>query len=288
MSEFSRLLARSPRLGVGISGEYGSSLKGFNPLHVRERHPNLIHFFEYGGDVERGLDDCVTRWAAAGLPVTYHFLDVNLEERDDLDAAWLSRTQALAAAVNAAWLCGDAGRWHFGRRERGHQLLLPPILCRESAAECAENVRRVQEIADTLCLPENPPAVVFLGDLHILDYFALVADAADCGLLLDCAHLAIFQRSRNLPPLAGIDGFPLERIVELHIAGGAVTDANGFEYLDDTHGPEPVAEAWEIFEYVVARAVNLRAVVYECEWNQPEECIPNFIRLNELFPATLP
>ena len=36
----------------------------------------------------------------------------------------------------------------------------------------------------------------------ILDYFARVADRSDGGLLLDCAHLAIFQHVRGLPALA--------------------------------------------------------------------------------------
>ena len=74
------------------------------------------------------------------------------------------------------------------------------------------------------CLPENPPARRVLGELHILDYFARVADRSGCGLLLDCAHLAIFQRMRGLPPLSGLDGFPLDRVVELHVAGGRERD----------------------------------------------------------------
>src|SRR6185503_17459800 len=104
----------------------------------------------------------------------------------------------------------------------------------------------------------------YLGDLHILDYFALISEQAGCGLLLDCAHLAIFQHSRGLSPLTGLDGFPLDRVVEMHIAGGAMAEVDGYKYIEDTHSPEPVPAAWEILEYVVPRAPNLRAIVYEC------------------------
>lgn len=278
-------IKKLPRLGVGISGEYNSHLKGIDAYRLRESYPELVHFYEYGCDIDRGLDEQVKKWAAEGLATTYHFLDLNLEEAEDLDEVWLDKTLALANEIHAVWLCGDAGRWHFGPRERGHQMLLPPILCRESALVTAENIARIQSETGLCVLPENPPAVAYLGPMHILDYFALVADKADCGLLLDCAHLAIFQHSRRLDPLAGLDGYPLDRVVELHVAGGTVTAVDGYEYINDDHSPIPLQACWQILEYVIGRAVNLKAIVYECEWNSPEEVIDTFVKLNELFPT---
>lgn len=164
-------------------------------------------------------------------------------------------------------------------------MLMPPILCRESALVTAENIRRIEAETGLLLLPENPPAVVYLGDMHLLDYFAVVSEEAECGLLLDCAHLAIFQHSRGLDPLTALDGYPLERVVEVHVAGGAHTDVNGYSYIEDNHSPEPVEACWKILEYVLERAVNLKAIVYECEWNSVEEVLENFARLNSLFPV---
>ncbi|MEW6732991.1 MAG: DUF692 family multinuclear iron-containing protein [Acidobacteriota bacterium] len=275
-----------PRLGVGISGEFGSAAKGIDACWLRANYPDLVHFFEYGTDIDRGLDEHVRRWVAEGLPCTYHFLDINLEERIDLDTHWLGLTNSMAQEIHAAWLCGDAGRWHFGARERGHQMLMPPILCRESAIESGENIRYIQEETAFFCLPENPPAIIYLGDMHILDYFALLSEEGQCGLLLDCAHLAIFQHCRGLSPLTGLDGFPLDRVVELHIAGGALTEIDGYSYIEDSHSPEPVEAAWQILEHVVPRAPNLKAIVYECELNAPEECLDNFERINRLFPTS--
>jgi uncharacterized protein (UPF0276 family) len=252
---------------------------------MKESYPELIHFYEYGADLERGLDDGVRRWAAAGLPATYHFLDINLEERLDLDQRWLTQTKELAGEINASWLCGDAGRWHFGLRERGHGMLMPPILCGESALETAESIVQIESETGMFCLPENPPAVIYLGDLHILEYFALVAGQADCGLLLDCAHLAIFQQTRNLPPLAALDNYPLDRVVEMHVAGGAYAEVDGYAYIEDNHSPEPLPATWEILEYAVPRAKNLKAVVFECERNSPEETLEVFARLNSIFPS---
>jgi len=265
-----------PRLGVGISAEFGSARRGIDALALRNDEPDLLDFLEYGADLARGLDDHARRWAAAGLPATYHFLDLNLTEPDDADAGWLERTGSLARELGAAWLCGDGGLWHFGPRDRGHETLLPPVLTRDSALEMAEAIARVEEATGLACLPENPPAPIYLGDVHILDYFALVAERTGGGLLVDCAHLAIFQRMKGHAPLTGLDGFPLDRVVELHVAGGAERNHDGFAWIDDDHQPEPLPDTWRIYEHIAARAPNLKAVVYECERNSPAEVMDNF------------
>ncbi len=285
MTTFADKVQRLPRLDVGLSGEFNVAAKGIEVSWLKENYPDLVHFYEYGGDLERGLDEGVRRWAAAGGATTYHFLDINLEEQEDLDQHWLQRTKAFADEINAAWLCGDAGRWHFGLRERGHGMLMPPILCRESALETAASIQQIEAATGFCVLPENPPSVMYLGDLHILDYFALVAEEADCGLLLDCAHLAIFQHARGLEPLTALDNFPLDRVIEMHVAGGTYKEVDGFHYIDDDHSPEPLAATWEILDYVLPRAKNLKAIVFECEYNAPEACLDGFAKLNAMFPA---
>jgi uncharacterized protein (UPF0276 family) len=280
-----RSLSQLPRLGVGISAEPGSAARGLDALALAASHPSLVRFLEYGSDVARGLDDHVSRWAAAGKPTTYHFLDLNLEDPDDADPEWLHATGAAARAIGAAWLCGDAGLWHFGPRERGHQLLLPPVLTPESADACAESIAKIEAALDLRVLPENPPGAFYVGEMHILDYFARVSHKSGCGLLLDCAHLAMFQRLRGHAPTAGLDGFPLDRVVELHVAGGTLVDADGLALVDDAHGPEPLPDCWEIVEAVLPRAPNLKAIVYECEKNSADEVLDNFRRLASLFPS---
>lgn len=278
-------LASLPRLGVGISAEPGSAAHGIDAVALAGAHRGLLHFVEYGSDVARGVDEHVRRWVAGGGATTYHFLDLNLEDPADADDDWLRATGAAAREIGAAWLCGDAGLWHFGARERGTQMLLPPILTRDSADACAESIHTIEAATGMRLLPENPPGAFFVGDLHILDYFARVADQSGCGLLLDCAHLAMFQRLRGLPATAGLDGFPLDRVVELHVAGGAPVDVEGLALVDDAHGPEPLPDTWQIVEAVLPRASNLRAIVYECEKNPVDEVLGNFARLNRMFPS---
>lgn len=279
---FAERVARLPRLGLGVSTEFGAGRSGLDIASFRRDRPDLVGFLELGVDLDRGLDDDAAAWIAAGLPTTFHFLDLNLEEPDDLDAAWLAEAPALARRAGAAWLCGDAGLWHVGPRERGHGVLQPPILCAESADLMAGVVRRLRIESGFEVLPENPPAHVYLGDLHLIDYFARLAAKADCGLLLDVAHLAVYQRVLGYGPFEAFDRLPFDRLVELHVAGGRPFDVDGRAYVDDDHGPEPLPETWDLFEAILPRATNLRAVVFEAERNPRAAVLPAFERLARL------
>ncbi|MFN3202597.1 MAG: DUF692 family multinuclear iron-containing protein [Bradymonadia bacterium] len=276
-----------PKLGIGVSTEYGAAgAAGALDVEALWRaHPRYAGFLEIGVEASKGLDHDARAWAEAGRATTYHFLDINLDEPADFDDRWLARVADLAAVVRPAWMCGDAGLWHFGPRDRNHMLLLPPILSRDAALAMGEGVCTLRAGAGYEVLPENPPGEAFIGDLHLLDFFGQVCEAGDTGMLLDCAHLAIYQRAMGHDPLTAFDGFPLDRVVELHVAGGVEKQHEGFGYIADDHTPEVLDDTWRIFEHVVARASNLKAVVFECERNPLEDCLPGFARIAEALDA---
>ena len=147
-------------------------------------------------------------------------------------------------------------------------------------------VRRLRLRSGFEVLPENPPAHVYLGDLHLVDYFARLAEQADCGLLLDVAHLAVYQRVAGLDPFAAFERLPFDRLVELHVAGARPFELEGRAFVDDDHGPEPLPETWDLLAAVLPRARNLRAVVFEAERNRVEDVLPAFERLGRLVAAS--
>lgn len=271
-----------PRLGLGVSTEFGArdwpDALDLNALLYRAPHWSRV--LEVGVEVSKGLDGLAQGWAGAGLPTTYHFLDVNLDDEGDLDPQWLDEVRALTGILKPAWMCGDAGLWHFGPRDRAHMLLLPPILCDEAAIRGGDGIARLRDATGLEVIPENPPGHVFLGDLDLLTFFARMCEHGDTGMLLDCAHLAIYQHLRGVPPLTGLADFPLERIVELHVAGGVERKTDdGFAFIEDDHGTHVLDDTWAILEHVASRAPNLRAVIVECERNALVDCLPVFERI---------
>jgi uncharacterized protein (UPF0276 family) len=248
-------------------------------LALHARHPQYAQFLEVGIETVKGLDPHAQAWVRHGWPTTYHFLDINLDDPDDFDARWLDEVRELVDRIAPSWLCGDAGLWHFGRRDRAHMLLLPPVLTDRAAWEMAEGIARLREATGREVLPENPPGVVYAGDLHLLEFFARVCERADTGMLLDAAHLAIFQRMAGHAPTTGLDGFPLDRIVEMHVAGGVERTHDGFRFVEDSHTPQVLPDTWAILERIAPSATNLKAVVFECERNPLEACLPGFQRI---------
>jgi len=275
-----------PVLGMGVSTEYGAArAPGSLDLRtLRREAPQHGRFLEVGVEIAKGIDADARGWAQAGLPTTYHFLDVNLDEPEDTDdEPWLDDVRAAIDTLKPAWLCGDAGLWHFGPRDRNHMLLLPPILTADSADAIAAGIRRLRAATGLEVLPENPPGSLFVGDMDLLSFFARVAEQADTGLLIDCAHLAMFQRFAGRQALDGLDDFPLERVVELHVAGGTTrTGPGGFTWVEDSHTPTPLPETWAILEHIAARAPNLKAVVVECERNPLPACLPLMSRVHDM------
>ncbi|HVI01449.1 MAG TPA: DUF692 family protein [Enhygromyxa sp.] len=289
MPDFLARVETLPTLGLGVSTEYGARRQdgALDPAALRAEFPEFARFLEVGVEVVKGLDDDARAWAARRWATTYHFLDVNLDEPDDLDREWLDAVRELVAILDPAWLCGDAGLWHFGARDRGQMLLLPPVLEPEAVTPMAEGLIALREATGREVLPENPPGAAFVGRMHLLEFFARTAEAADTGLLLDCAHLAMFQRARKLAPLDGFADFAWDRVVELHVAGGKLHVREGLAWVEDDHGIEVLPDTWMIVEAAIARASNLRAIVVECERNPIAAVVPLFEAVRAKLPARL-
>lgn len=289
MADFLTRVQGLPVLGLGVSTEYGASLTdgALDPAELRRVRPDYAGFLEVGVEVVKGIDAAARAWARSGAPTTYHFLDVNLDEPEDLDPRWVAGLRALCEELRPAWICGDAGLWHFGRRDRGHMLLLPPVLIAEAVGPMAAGIVALREHSGLEVLPENPPGTAFVGDLHLLEFFARVAEAADTGLLLDCAHLAMYQRLTGREALDGFDHLPWDRVVELHVAGGRERELGGFRWVEDEHGPELLPDTWAIARAALERASNLRAVVVECERNPIAAVLPLFARVAARLPERL-
>jgi len=106
--------------------------------------------------------------------------------------------------------------------------------------------------------------------------------------LLDCAHLTIYQKTMGYAPLDGLDGFPCERIVEVHVAGTTIHQNPGsddFIWYEDDHTPNVLPETIDTFKAVVKRARHMKAVVFECEHNTIDNCLPGFDRIASIWPG---
>ena len=278
-----------PWLGLGLSTNL-SSRGAPHPYRLLERAPGAFDFVEYSAplDVEVARRDAglfEAMWSRrAEIPALYHPVHLNLWGPE------MERPEALAAlkrhleAVGSPWVSNDVGWWHAAGQMFPGYLYLAPPLTRAAAADCARHALHVQAALPVPLLLENPAIFSPRGPLHVLDFMAELHQRTNLGLLLDLGHLYSHQLARGLPADAGLDGFPLEQVYEVHLAGGVVTERGGRRFYADDH-PQPIHEAvFALAERVLPRCPNLRALTYEGDGHPIPVAIDHLARLRRLLP----
>jgi uncharacterized protein (UPF0276 family) len=145
-----------------------------------------------------------------------------------LQSAWLNHECA------TKYLAG----YHYGT-------YLPPLYTPLSANVVADNTRLIQRLLDQRCrlangstplmLLEMPPLTYFVaGTMSIPRFFQAISEQAPCGLVLDVCHLwTVFRysgahRTMSLTRFieAFLNEFPMDRVVEIHVAGLAIHESD--------------------------------------------------------------
>jgi uncharacterized protein (UPF0276 family) len=91
------------------------------------------------------------------------------------------------------------------------------------------------------------------------DFFAATAEAADCGIVLDLHNLWCNERNGRAGVESVLQRLPLDRVWELHLAGG--THESG--YWLDTHSGPVEAELLSLAARIVPRLPRLGAIIFE-------------------------
>ncbi len=139
--------------------------------------------------------------------------------------------------------------------------LLPP---RQTFAGVNTAVRNIRRLAAQLPAPfAFETGVNYLqpraDELPDGEFFALIADKADCGILLDLHNLWVNERNRRQPVAEVVNSLPLDRVWEVHVAGGMMLG----EYYLDAHSDGVPAPLLEITAQLIPRLPNLGALIFE-------------------------
>ena len=161
---------------------------------------------------------------------------------------------------------------------------LPPRQTETQVRVVADNIRRLQDAVGVPVAIENGTSYLRPRGDEMSDgeFIARVAEAADCGLLLDLhnAYANAVNGRQPLPEL--LAQLPLHRVWELHLAGGMMRD--GF-WLDAHSGPVP-EPLWQLVHGLPRRLPALHAVVFEMfptfvALSGPETVVAELRRLHE-------
>ncbi len=198
-----------------------------------------------------------------------HGLDLSLGSAAGVPADYLRDLAALIAAIEPPYWSEHVAFTRVGERRIGH--LAPIPFTREALDVFVRNVAFVRTSIDRPLILENIacPFDIPYAEYTEAEFLTLLVERTGCGLLLDVANLYYNALNRGQNPGECLERYPLEAVVQCHLAGGHWADD---EWVD-SHAesvPEPV---WDLFAQV-ARRVPLRAAIVE-----RDEHLPAFLDL---------
>jgi uncharacterized protein (UPF0276 family) len=172
-----------------------------------------------------------------------------------------------AAAESARQLGAPHWSEHlsFNQAESGEVFnagfLLPPVPTEAAVDAAVANIGLYQDQLGLPFLVETPASYLKRtpGDLRDGQFVREVSERADCGILLDLHNVWANELNGRQGVLEFMADLPLERVWELHLAGGLYLD--GY-YLDAHCGSVPLA-LLELAAVVVPTLRCLRAIVFE-------------------------
>jgi uncharacterized protein len=228
-----------PRLGIGI---------GLRPFHYREifsQHPE-IDWFEIisenfmidSGKPLANLERVLDRYS-----VVQHGVNLAIGSCAPLDWDYLKKLKALTRRTKTPWF-SDHLSWGRLRGAHFHDLLPLPYT-EEVIHYVAERARLVQDFMEIPFALENLSSYLSYqeDEMPEWEFYARIVEKADIFMMLDVNNIYVSSRNHGFDPHDYIRSIPLERVIQIHLAGH--TDYG--DYVIDSHDHPVRDEVWELY-----------------------------------------
>jgi hypothetical protein len=181
-------------------------------------------------------------------PMLTHGLTLSLGGFDAWDGDYLAGLGRFLQETDSPWHSEHLCFTSVGGS--GLHELLPLPFTREAVKH---TVRRTRELKERLPVPlllENITYYAELGqsEMDEATFIQEVLDGADVGWLLDVNNVYVNAMNFGFDPKEWLRSMPLERVVQMHIAGHKVFG----ELTLDTHGAEVIPPVIELMQFVLA------------------------------------
>lgn len=139
--------------------------------------------------------------------------------------------------------------------------LLPQIQSDQAVDVAVANIEAMHDRLGVPIAVETPVNYLspWPGELSDGAFLAEIIERAECGLLLDLHNVWCNERNGRQLVLDLLDELPLDRVWEVHLAGGQLLDG----YWVDAHSGLVDPQLWELSEEVIRRLPHLKAINFE-------------------------
>lgn len=241
----------SPRVGLQYRRAYRAALF-LNRPRVDALELVAEHFLDLSARQRDELD-----LLRAHFSLTVHALGTSVGTADGVDERYLDKLARLIAYVRPRWWSDHLAFTRVGRTELGAFAPLPRTA--EAIEVVARNVARVRAVIKAPFALENPAAPFALDGAQMDPgaFLRAVSEAADCALVLDLENLHADGWNVGTDPDAVLAAIPLERVLEIHLAGGRPVRGR---YLDAHDSPVPAA-TWRFYRAFCRRGTPPLTIV---------------------------
>lgn len=230
----------NPHLGEALAGATGidhlamaDPPRGDDPWwpKIRERYTLLLH--DYLGQLSEPLDEHA-----------------------------IQRARSLAELYKSPWVAEHFQCLHTEDGTYNLNYVFPPLYTEEFLDRFATNASALQARLDQPLVMENIPGFFDVAASRLPEpvWLRRFFDRTNLGFLLDLPHIWLEAHYKDTDPKAFLAEFPLERVVELHVAGVSEDP--------DLQGPwiaptAPSDEMLDLMVHAVPRCPNARAVTFD-------------------------
>lgn len=181
---------------------------------------------------------------------------------EPLDERAIQRARSLAELYGTPWVAEHFQCLHTEDGTYNLNYVFPPLYTEEFLERFAANANALKARLDQPLVMENIPGFfdVAASSMPEAVWLRRFFEQTDVGFLLDLPHIWLEAHYHGVAPAAFLADFPLERVIELHVAG--------VEQDRDLEGPwiaptEPGDEMLEFMCEAAARCPQARAVTFD-------------------------
>ncbi|HEV8304062.1 MAG TPA: DUF692 family protein [Gemmatimonadales bacterium] len=203
-----------------------------------------------------------THWPAIKQRYTLLLHDYLGQLSEPLDDRAIARARSLAALYDTPWVAEHFQCLHTEDGTYNLNYVFPPLYTEEFLARFVANAAALQARLDQPLVMENIPGFFDVKASQMPEpvWLRRFFEATGAGFLLDLPHVWLEAHYRGLSPDTWLAEFPLEHVVELHVAG--------VEQDGDLRGPwiaptEPSDAMLEFLAQAASRCPRARAVTFD-------------------------
>jgi len=265
-----KMMKNIPNLGIGV---------GLRPAHYSEIFAALpkIDWFEiisenYMNDskpIQDNLGKILDHYR-----VVQHGVSLSIGGPDPIDFEYLKELKKLAQKTKTPWI-SDHLCW--GRVPGSHYHdLLPLPYTKKTMDYVVERAKIVQDFLEIPFALENVSSYASFkeDEMNEWDFYGEVIEKADICMMLDVNNIYVSSKNHNFDPKDYYKNLPLERAIQIHLAG----HSNLGDYLIDTHDNYVCDEVWEIYSEVYPLTGGVSTLL---EWDA------NFISFEDTWKEAL-